>query len=225
MPRRLCYLCGAELAGRGTKDHVPPLMFFGRRLRTEQKLQLMTLRVHAACNRAFQEDEEYFVHSFCWFGKDTTGGRAVIQDVLAARAKAEKAGLRAKVHDEWEPRPSGLWLPSGRVVKRFDGRRVGRVVWKIVRGLHFAKYREVLADRAPRSIRLITDQDERPKPDEMELMAAKPEGRYPGVFDFKHRVHMIDESRWLYEWGLLFWDCMASIVRVRKGELLPLSST
>jgi hypothetical protein len=212
-----CYLCGERYSGRGTKDHVPPLMFTGRRLRTEADLQLTTLRTHGTCNRAYQADEEYFVHTFCWFGKDTSAGRAVIDDVVEARLMPEKRGLRTKIHGEWDPQPSGLWLPNGRVLKRFDGGRAGRVVWKIVRGLHFMKYDEVLPERTPRSLRLIAGPDDRPTDEELALTAAKPEGRYPGLFDYKHRVHVVDESRRLHAWALLFWDCMMAIVLVRRG--------
>ena len=45
--------------------------------------------------------------------------------------------LVAMMTAEFDPRPGGLVLPHNQVVKRFDSKRIERVLWKIVRGLHF----------------------------------------------------------------------------------------
>jgi hypothetical protein len=42
----------------------------------------------------------------------------------------------AQVLAEFTDNPSGLVLPPGKVVQAYDGQRIGRVLWKIVRGLH-----------------------------------------------------------------------------------------
>ena len=54
--------------------------------------------------------------------------------------------LYQAVRREFEKQPSGLHLPGGRVVKRFQGERVNRVVWKLVRGLYFHEMSSVLPD-------------------------------------------------------------------------------
>ena len=40
--------------------------------------------------------------------------------------------------------PSGLVLPGNKVVKRFQGKRLTRIAWKIVRGLNFHHHDVVL---------------------------------------------------------------------------------
>ncbi|MGD0917050.1 MAG: hypothetical protein ABSB22_11390 [Thermodesulfobacteriota bacterium] len=47
---------------------------------------------------------------------------------------------------EFDKRPSGLILPFGKVAKRFDGQRVWRVVWKIMRGLFLKEIGRFLPD-------------------------------------------------------------------------------
>ena len=51
--------------------------------------------------------------------------------------------LMRKVLREFDPTPSGIILPAGKIVKRFEGKRLARVAWKMVRGLHFLHTEEV----------------------------------------------------------------------------------
>jgi hypothetical protein len=53
------------------------------------------------------------------------------------------------VLNEFDHNPSGLLLPGGKVLKRFDGKRIARVAWKMVRGLHFHYAHEVLPEDWP----------------------------------------------------------------------------
>ena len=54
-------------------------------------------------------------------------------------------------------------LPDGKVAKRFDGKRVWRIVWKITRGLFFKEKGIFLPDNTPRVFDLYSS-GERPKP-------------------------------------------------------------
>ncbi|MFZ0496763.1 MAG: hypothetical protein WCB09_04070 [Methylocella sp.] len=106
---------------------------------------------------------------------------------------------------EFEPLPSGLILPGGKVVKRFDGERLRRVAWKMVRGLHFYHTGEVLPEQwSTVGVRLFVP-DERPTDDLLTFVSVtESRGAYPGVFDYKFdKFPELDNLRY---WALLLWD-------------------
>jgi hypothetical protein len=140
-----CYLCGKPLSSPISYDHVPPRQLFARALRRIHSPQLLTIPVHDACNKDYQFDEDYFVHTLVPFAPATVAGRAAYDEVLAKFRAGEKVPLTRSVVNEFDPMPSGLILPGNKVVKRFQGSRVARVAWKIVRGLYFHHNGEVLA--------------------------------------------------------------------------------
>ena len=77
--------------------------------------------------------------------------RKKILDVCTRRP--EQAKLLRKVLNEFERQPSGLILPPNIVLKRFEGDRIARVIWKIVRGLYFYHFGVFVAEDAPRQLR------------------------------------------------------------------------
>jgi hypothetical protein len=44
--------------------------------------QLLTIPVHADCNKGFQKDEDYFVHALMPYVRDSYAGNAVYQKTL-----------------------------------------------------------------------------------------------------------------------------------------------
>jgi hypothetical protein len=99
--------------------------------------QLITLDAHQACNSAYQDDEDYFVRTLTPFARGSEAGNAIYAKVLGDFRTGKQVPLTKMVLEEFDPNPSGLLLPGGKVVKRFQGERLRRVAWKIVRGLHF----------------------------------------------------------------------------------------
>ena len=70
-----CYLCGKPLEEPTSPDHVPPKLFFPEDLRKKYKLtELLTIRVHHACNQKWRLDEEYFIHTLLPFARGTESG-------------------------------------------------------------------------------------------------------------------------------------------------------
>src|SRR6267142_2308087 len=108
---KVCYLCGQELAGDINDDHVPPRQFYAQELRRTHNPNLLTIPTHTSCNASYQKDEEYFVHTMIPLGRDSYSGQPIFRDVLAAYAQGEKRGLGTRVLREFDPRPSGLYLP------------------------------------------------------------------------------------------------------------------
>jgi hypothetical protein len=144
----VCYLCGQYLESDHSMDHVPPQQFYAESLRQHLNLsQLVTIPAHSTCNRSFERDEEYFTWSLSPLAVGSTPGNALAQDRAdKLRGRPRLVRLYAMVRREFERFPGGLHLPGGRVVKRFDGPRVNRVAWKLVRGLYFHETRRVLPE-------------------------------------------------------------------------------
>lgn len=211
--RSLCYLCGRLIEGRPSSDHVPAKQVFPSEIRRRHNPQLLTLPTHTECNRSYQSDEDYFVASAGPLVHESYVGRALAWDAgrRLAREKMRQPGMRfgggltAKIMGEFEARPSGLYLPGGRVVKRFDGERVERVLWKIVRGLFFHEHGRFLPLDWPRLV-WIEGPGEKPKDVLQPTLAEEGRGRYRAVFDYKLRS--FPECDDMHVWAMLFWDKM-----------------
>lgn len=203
----LCYLCGKLLAEPIGWDHAPMRQMFAAEVRKAHNLsKLITIPVHDACNKAYQLDEDYFIHSLMPFARGSYAGQAIYDDVLAKFRRGEKIGLTRKVLNEFDPRPSGLFLPGDKVIKRFDGARIQRVAWKIVRGLYFHHNGIVLAEHQPTWVSL-TPPGETPPEHFLKFMGVedhKANGEYPGVFDY--RFDKFTDTQTTYYWALLLWD-------------------
>ena len=141
----ICYLCGKPLCPPVNVDHPVMQQLFAPYIRRQHNVsKLITLETHKACNTAYHSDEDYFVRSLMPFARGSEAGNAIYAKVLNDFRTGRQVPLTRMVLSEFEPNPSGLFLPGGKVVKRFDGERLGRVAWKMVRGLHFHHTGEVL---------------------------------------------------------------------------------
>jgi hypothetical protein len=199
----VCYLCGQALAEPINRDHVPPQQLYADDVRKAHSPNLLTIPVHAACNKAYQYDEDYFVNTLAPFARGSYSGQAFLKEVFRKFAADEKKGLVYKVYEEFERQPSGLILPPGLVVKRFNGERVHRVAWKIIRGLYFHQFNEVLPEDTLN--RLVIIPPDQPPPREFFLLPDEPvHGQYPGVFNYKFAKY--PEVNNFNYWAMLLWD-------------------
>lgn len=152
----ICYLCGLEITEHASVDHVPPKQFYAPELRVQHNLsRLLTLPAHGACNKSFQSDEEYFAWSLGPIAGGSVAADALIRYQTAKFRAGKAQGLGHAVLEEFESRPSGLYMPPGVVVKRVQGERLVRVAWKIVRGLYRHEHGEVLPDDTPKTMEFI----------------------------------------------------------------------
>lgn len=209
-PLDLCYLCGKPLIAPTNADHVPLKQLFAKAIRKAHSPNLLTIPVHKACNRSYQHDEDYFVNTLAPFGKDSYAGSALLREVFAKYAAGEKRPLVNKVLREFEHEPSGVILPRGLIAKRIEGERVHRIAWKIVRGLYFHEFGEVLPEFTPNSLQIAPP--DRPPPVEFlqTLHDLPSRGAYPGVFDYKYiRFAQLADFHYC---GLLLWDRLILIV-------------
>jgi hypothetical protein len=201
----ICYLCGKLLCPPKDVDHPVGQQIFPPEIRRKHNLsQLITLDVHKACNTAYHSDEDYFVRSLMPFASGSEAGNAIYTKVLTDFRNGKEVLLTKMVLNEFDPNPSGLFLPGGKVVKRFDGERLGRVAWKMVRGLHFYHTGEVLPEKWPTLCVEIFAGETPPPADVLCFVAyARSHGSYPGAFDYK--FEKFPEYN-LHYWWLLLWD-------------------
>src|SRR5712671_158640 len=143
-PPSLCYLCGKPLTEPIDRDHVPPKQIFAKAIRREYSPNLLTIPVHAACNKSFQHDEDYFAFSLMPLAVDSPAGEVLVYEALDKVDEGGNTKLHKMVLNEFEDRPSGLLLPGETMIKRADTKRLERIAWKIVTGLFFHHYGKVL---------------------------------------------------------------------------------
>ena len=107
-----------------------------------------------------------------------------------------------KVLKEFDKNPSGLILPDDLTIKRFEGNRVFRILWKILRGLFFIEYSKFLPESTPRKMML----DARPTENFIYLTSCSEKGIYPGVFAYK--FIKVPEVNDFHYWAFLLWDAL-----------------
>lgn len=144
------------------------------------------------------------------FAGGSEAGNAIYAKVPGDFRTGKQVPLTKMVLKEFDPNPSGLLLPDGKVVKRFQGKRLRQVGWKIVRGLHFYHNNEVLPENW-KSVGVQIYAGETPPLDEVRcFVAITPSRALPGVSNCKFDT--FPEANNLHYWLLLLWDRI--IVRV-----------
>jgi hypothetical protein len=202
----VCYLCGKPLVPPTNADHPVMQQIFAPEIRHRHNIsQLITFPVHVPCNTAYKSDEDYFVRTLMPFARGSEAGDAIYAKALKDYRAGREVLLTKMVLREFEPNPSGLIIPGGNVIKRFQGQRLRRVAWKMVRGLHFHHTGEVLPENwATVGVQLFTGKT--PPTDDVRCFIdfAPSRGAYPGVFDYK--FDKFPESNNVHYWLLLLWN-------------------
>lgn len=187
-------------------DHVPPLQFFAQDLRKKHNLsRLLTLQAHQSCNAAYARDEQYFLHSVGMFGARTYSGNPILKKIAGDFGAGKHTRLVRKVLAEFDPKPSGIILPKGKIAKRADGERLRRVAWKIVRGLLFHHFGEVYPEDWTVGVTVTAPGEQPPEHFAVfnHLASGDDLGPYPGIFAYR----FVKEEAGQY-WALLLWDAV-----------------
>ena len=207
----ICYLCGQPQGGKFNHDHVPPKQLSTKKLRNKHNLNLFWLPTHESCNKSYQHDEDYFVYSLMPFARGSYSGDALRAKILDDCRHDQQKSLLQKGLREFERRPSGLILPPGVVVKRFDGDRIPRVAWKIVRGLIFHHYGIFLEEGTPTHCKIVPPDQPPPLPFPLLLLYDNPINRnYEGVFEYS--FGSVPEKHNMNYCALLLWDRLTIIM-------------
>ncbi len=150
------------------------------------------------------------MYSLVPFGRGSYAGDTLRKKVLDDSDHIEQSRLLQRVLGEFESQPSGLVLPPGIVAKSFEGDRILRVAWKIVRGLYFFHNGGYLSEDSPRACEIVVPGQPPPRP--FLFLPDEPvHGQYPGVFDYKFAKY--PEVHNLNYWAMLLWDRLIVIVK------------
>jgi hypothetical protein len=217
----ICYLCGKIIGGQPNKDHVPPENIFPRKIKREFRIDPIKLSTHPECNESYSKDEEYFKQSLGPLAYKSAVGKSLLEDIKRTSQNPKSRGLYLKVLNEFDKTPGGIVLPSWMIAKRYDGKRIRRVLWKITRGLFYHENKIFLPENLPALIEIF---EPNKKPSEVFLDCLGPlasRGKYGKVFDYKYVEHHASEiPLYGHYWGLLFWDCMIVTVMFHDPDCL-----
>jgi hypothetical protein len=140
-PSEKCIYCGNN-AGM-TADHVPPKSFFPQ----PRPSNLITVPACHKCNSGAGKDEDYFLATFMFSKAGVTHAGKLLWKQRLNRMFRKNLGLRRKIAKglsyESLVTPTGIYL-GRRMGLQFDEARFEPVVQKIVRGLYYFEYGEVL---------------------------------------------------------------------------------
>jgi hypothetical protein len=197
-----CYLCGKPLEGPTSADHVPPKLFFP----DTKGLDLLTIPTHPGCNLAYQLDEEYFVHTLLPMTRGSAAGDAQHFRIRAKMKAGKNVALVNMVMDEFKNKVGGVHLPATRVAKLIDHYRFHRVLWKVIRGLHYHHTGEILPPGWGIQYWITPPYEE---PPELFRMYAESDrgvvrGKYPKVFAYF--FERFKEAWGVHYWGFHLWD-------------------
>jgi hypothetical protein len=202
-----CYLCSKPLTEPTSVDHVPPLLFFPKELRRKYSISnLLTIPVHAACNSEYQFDEEYFVHTLLPMTRGSEAGDAHHARIFRKIQAGKNVPLVNMVMDEFKNVVRGVHLPANRVAKLIDHARFFRVLWKIIRGLHYHHTGEILPAEWGMRYWVTALYEEPPEFFTMygQLGREVIRGEYPRLFAYFY--DRIKEAWGVHYWGFHLWD-------------------
>lgn len=222
----ICYLCGENLNSDDIdKDHVPMKQIHASDIRKTHNLSnLLTLPTHKSCNHSYKHDEDYFVVTLAPLAIESYSGDAVLDDVAKQFKRPQGRRLGNKVLEEF----GKITLPNGWVTKRFEGERISRILWKIVRGLFFHETTRFLPENTPDSLEIFSQNfvnlvsrkeiSQMPPPLFSYVRDTPSRGQYPGIFDYKYTKFSANDKPHLWVWAVLLWDCIICMINFPDPE-------
>jgi hypothetical protein len=202
----VCYLCEKTIGENedADRDHVPPKRVFASAVRTALNTNLASLPTHVECNRAYRDDEEYFV--VCLAGHvQSAAATEVMNDLRSAADENHGRGTIKEVISQF----STVVGPRGERLYAVERARIERVVRKITRGLYTLDTGKTLPESFVAQIHLIDPKDPAAGLAKIgwfeTVRDTEPLARYGNVFDYKWLGWKDNELRG-HAMAMLFWD-------------------
>ena len=201
----LCYLCGKPMQpGEWDRDHLPPKRIFASAVRRQFSPQLEWLPTHIGCNRAYRDDEAYFIVSFVGHVSTPTA-RAVMNDLRQAALRGYERGLIRDVIGRF----GQVTGSRGEVLFSYDHERTNRFIWKLVRGFYYLYLLRVLPESMMGQIVVVSATDPPHDLKRINWFSAVRDteslAKYGRVFDYKWLCWKDGELRG-HAFSMLFWD-------------------
>lgn len=200
---KICYLCGKELTGKISRDHVPPRLFYPSEiLKNKHDLNLLTYKVHTECNEKYKQDEEYFYMTLAPAANGSYVSQFLWKDIKKKTNLEKSKPLVIKIFNQFKKKIGSLYLPPDRIAIEFDGERIWRIIWKIIRGLFYYKFNQFLPEDIFKRFISIGYEI----PNEFRSISNQPsQGIHKGIIDYKY-LKISDANVNHYIWAMLFWD-------------------
>jgi len=153
---KVCYICAEPIASEDlTVEHVFPENLFN----PGDRIDLVKLPAHRACNASYSKDDEYF--RLCMTAAAYEEPRAkmlwkgpVLRSVHRPESARYKSYIQSNVHDVEVRTEAGIVLGNATVMTQ-DPPRIERVVQRMARGLHTQLTGDILPVDWPVSCDLI----------------------------------------------------------------------
>ena len=218
-PRKICYLCGKEIEGKSSDDHVPPKQFYPKEIReSEKSLNLQLAPSHGACNNGYKLDEEYFYASLYPMVEKYNPEMAatILRDLERRCQKPQIPALLKKIlGGVSRTSKGGIVLPEDIVEINIDLRRLQRIAGKIARGALFLSKGLYVREENIVDMRTCPEESEVLEMYQLSWkLAGSINGPYPKVFSYKYAqfkdYHII---------SLLFWEAFMFCVTIEDKGL------
>ncbi|MBU0734082.1 MAG: HNH endonuclease [Proteobacteria bacterium] len=199
--KETCIYCGKK--PKRTDDHVPPKSFFPK----PRASDLITVPSCKKCNQGAGKDEEFFLATFMFSDAGISDAGKRLWSEKLHRMYEKNLGLRRKIAQALEytnvVTPVGLFLGRRMAIKP-DEKRFDKVISKIVRGLYFFEYQEVIPPVSSiLCLFLKTEEHFQAAKEYVNQLKSGTRG-WPGIFEYRfnrlEKKH--DESMWI----LLFYN-------------------
>ena len=165
-----------------TKDHVPPKGFFPQ----PRPLDMITVPSCVECNEGTQEDEDYFRATFMFSNAGISPVGKKLWDQKLDKMYKINHGLRRKIVQDFKMvnlvTPSGLYIRS-QSASFPDSVRLDNVVCKIVKGLYYHEYNEIIPSSVDIISHLILTKEEGNEAYKYDLQFGS--RNWPGVFEYR----------------------------------------
>ena len=214
---QICYLCGNQIEGKTTYDHVPPKQFYPKEIRENVDMNLQLAPSHEQCNNSYKDDEEYFYASLYPIVKKNNPSMAklIFRD-FARRCRQPQmpAVLREIFSEASQTTQGGIKLPNGIVEINLDLYKLERIACKIARGILYLYEDIFIPEVNIVDIRICSEVNEVP---EMYQISWKIDRNIKGalldVFSFKYI-----EYKGHYIITMDFWKTLKFCITVRFNE-------
>ena len=201
---KVCALCGEKIQKQDESvEHVPPKLFYPKRLRPTIKEPFWTVPSHRKCNEEYRLDEEYFYYFLMplVINENSEMGKVLLDDLRKRRRNPQTASMMNWLLSEMKPETSsGIILPPS--LRTFDLNiiRIQHVALKISQCIYFKEHGKFLPKLLCKHCELVEKIEELQPLYRLILERIKPVSIAPDVFNYRyiclHGVHLF---------GFMFW--------------------
>lgn len=209
---KICYLCGNQIAGKSSDDHVPPKQFYPKEIRENLNLQLAPS--HGQCNNEYKDDEEYFYASLYPLVEKHNPKMAaiILRDFVRRCQKPQMPAMLRKIFGDVSGiSQGGIILPASIVEINVDLYKIQRIAGKIARGALFLSKEIYVPQSNIVDTRICPEESEVPEMYQISWKIARSiKGSYHEVFSYKYIQY---EEYYII--SMLFWKAFMFCVTIQ----------